>query len=181
MREPWEKGRKPHWLNRIPEIRAWLEGSDAPFLDRSAVERAFGLRRRQAISVLHELGAYQVGQALVAPRERVLAFLSGAATTRAGRAEIVRRRRVREILEEARKDTIARGVRFLVPSPTAQAPPPTIAGLPGSVRLSKGELHMTFTKTEELLQLLFQLSKAIASDFPTFEALAEGPRDPGRG
>jgi hypothetical protein len=51
-----------------------------------------------------------------------------------------------------------------------------MAGLPDHVHLAPGELRVTFATTEELLQLLYDLSRAIAHDFPTFQSLAEaGP------
>jgi hypothetical protein len=43
---------KPEWLLRLPEIRAELEHLEVPVVDRSGVERIFGLKRRRAIELL---------------------------------------------------------------------------------------------------------------------------------
>jgi hypothetical protein len=40
---------KPLWLLHILEVASQLETFDVPVLDRSIIERVFGLRRRQAI------------------------------------------------------------------------------------------------------------------------------------
>ena len=53
---------KPAWLLKIPEIVTMLESFGVPVVDRAIIERLFGLRRRQAIELLHRLGGYQTGK-----------------------------------------------------------------------------------------------------------------------
>jgi hypothetical protein len=48
---------KPAWLLKIPEIIRMLEAFDVPVVDRAIIERLFGLRRRQAIELLHRFAA----------------------------------------------------------------------------------------------------------------------------
>jgi len=68
---------QPTWIERVPTILAFLESEDAPlFLDRPAVERLFGLRRRQAIELLRRCGGYQVGKTFLVLRETMVQFLN---------------------------------------------------------------------------------------------------------
>ncbi len=51
------------WLERVPEILAWLKAADSPpFLDRPSPELLFGVKRRQAIELMHRMAGYQVGK-----------------------------------------------------------------------------------------------------------------------
>ena len=55
---------RPSILDRPhPRNHSTLQAPDVPpFLDRPAIERLFGLRRRQSITLMHRLGGYQVGK-----------------------------------------------------------------------------------------------------------------------
>ena len=55
---------KPVWLLRIPEIVQALQALPVPVVDRFMVERLFGVRRRRAITLMQEFGAYQSGRTL---------------------------------------------------------------------------------------------------------------------
>jgi hypothetical protein len=52
---------KTLWLLHIQEIVSQLETFDAPVVDRAIIERLSGMRRRQAIELLHRFGGYQTG------------------------------------------------------------------------------------------------------------------------
>jgi hypothetical protein len=146
-----------------------VETADVPFLDRSGVEALFGLRRRQALKMVHALGGYRVGNVLLAPRESVLHFLDATRRGKLYRAERVRRERILETIEEAKREIDARKVKLKVPR--AAAAKRTVAELPEGIRLSPTELRVTFSSGQDLLQKLYELSRAIAADFPRFEAL----------
>ena len=169
---------KPSWIKRIPAIRAAVEGLDAPFVDRRGVEELFRLRSRQAIKLLRLLAGYQVGNSLVVSREGLLRFLVATEHGDAYRAEALRRVRVTEALEEARLEAGARKIRFKVASKLGQ----TLADLPTSIRLAPGELHVAFKDSQDLLQQLFALSRAMGRDFAGFEkVIAEVSPDDGVG
>ena len=159
---------KPRWLKRLPEIRVALDRANAPFLDRSSVESLFGVRRRQALKLVHALGGYRVGNVLLAPRQAVLDFLDATLRGKQYRAERVRRERVIDTIEEARREIHARKVTFKVP---VVGPKRTLAELPEGVRLSPTELQVSFAGAQDLLEKLFQLSRAMAADFARFEGL----------
>jgi hypothetical protein len=168
---------KPRWLKRLPEIRVALEKSKAPFLDRSSVESLFGVRRRQALKLVHTLGGYRVGNVFLAPREAVIDFLDATLHGKQYRAERVRRERVIDSIDEARREIHARKVTFRVP---VVAPRRTLAELPEGVRLSPTELQVSFAGAQDLLEKLFLLSRAMAADFARFEDLVRDgtPRKP---
>ena len=57
---------KPSWLLRVNDILADLsrpELTSLPFLSRAAIETLFGLKRRQAIQIMHAIGGFQIGKA----------------------------------------------------------------------------------------------------------------------
>jgi hypothetical protein len=160
---------KPSWFRRLRKITATVEATDSPFFDREALERVFGLKRRQAINLAHELGGYSVGKALLVPRETLVAFLAATGEGQAYQVEEHRRRRVREAVDEARRDLDARRVTFKVPVVASR----TIKDLPAGVLVGPGRLEVTGANANDLLQKLFALSRAIASDFRTFEGIVD--------
>lgn len=166
---------KPRWLKRVPRIRATVEASDVPFFDRAAIEKLFGVKRRQAIHLVRNLAGYEVGNALVAPRETVLAFLRAKQTGGDYQGEVLRLRRVREAVEEAERLLEARKVTIKVPAATR-----TLKELPAGIRLGPGLLEVECTDAQDLLQKLFALSRTIATDFKAFEGLIGG-QTPNRG
>src|SRR5574341_622892 len=95
---------KPRWLKRLPEIRVAVERSRVPFLDRSAIESLFGLRRRQALKMVRALGGYRVGNVFLAPRDSVLDFLDATLRGKQYRADRVRRERILETIEDAKRE-----------------------------------------------------------------------------
>jgi hypothetical protein len=161
---------KPTWLMRVPEILEVLRGSPVPFLTRAALESLFQLQRRQTIYLLRRLGGYQIGKAFVIDRQRLIDWLEGLTAGHELRWEGERRRRVEEVVEQARSETSARRI-------TIQAPPSslntTLGGLPPGISLKPGELKIQFYGTEDLLRQLFELSQAIANDYQRFQQVVE--------
>src|ERR1035441_3888487 len=66
---------KAAWSLKIPNIVAALETFDVPVVDRAIIEHLFGLRRRQAIELLHRLGGYQAGRTFLVDRHVLMANL----------------------------------------------------------------------------------------------------------
>ncbi len=158
----------PIWYRRLPEIKEALRRLEQPLLDRAGIEKLFRVRKRQAVEMMKSMDAEVVGGAFVVSRSRVAAFVSEGRRARAAWIDQVRRTRLTEAIEEARRDLAARAVRVPV-SPTLRAA--TLTTLPETIQLRKGELRIAFRDAGELLQQLFALSQAIGRDFPTFEAL----------
>jgi hypothetical protein len=160
----------PQWYHRLPEIKLAISAAKIRLLDRAAVETFFNVSRRQAIRILARFGRPQHGKEQRVLTERVLAWLDELERGDGFATDRERRRRVREAVLEARTMVEARKVSFRpVPSPTER---PTIKNLPAGVEIAPGELRVTFDEPQALLEKLFALSKAIAADFLTFEAIA---------
>jgi hypothetical protein len=108
---------EPQWLLRIPEIIDELSALPAPVVDRSVIERAFGVRRRRAIHLLGWFGGYQVGRTFVIEREALLRQLREIASGERFRFEKRRHEKLAEGLERVRKHREAARVRFPAPAP----------------------------------------------------------------
>jgi len=166
---------KATWLLRVPEILAAVADSSVPFFDRAAVEQLFQLRRRQAVNLMRKFGGYQVGKAFLIPRQELVRQLELIALGAEFQWEDRRKQRVEELLEDARRAAKARQVEIAVP---ASARGGRLDGLPSTVHLSPGQLSVHFQSPEDLLRQLFELSKAIGSDYEGFLA---GVRPPSAG
>lgn len=158
---------QPSWIHRLPDIRAQVEQPHAPlWWDRSAVETLFGLRRRQAIALLHQLGAQRIGTGLAVERAALLRFLEDPRRRAASGDEHDRSARVAIALGKARGDLAGRRISI----PTSYDPDRIdFAGLPAGIDLERQQLRISFASPTELLEKLFALGQALANDYETFE------------
>ena len=164
---------EPQWLLRLPAIIEEISALDAPVVDRSVIERVFGVRRRRAIHLLGCFGGYQVGRTFVVPRDAMVAQLRIMAAGERFQLEKRRYEKLAEGLERLRKDQRASQIAVPVPEPAAVP-----AGLPPGVTLQAGRLTVDFVGVQELLGKLYGVARAAAEDFSAFEAVAGGtPRD----
>ena len=114
---------KPSWLLRVTQILKDLDREEMaahPFLTRAAVEKLFGLKRRQAIELMHSVESYQIGKTLVVGRAKLAAWLRRASLGEQVWWEQVRHTRVEEVLEEVRQEREARRQRAVVPPSTLE-------------------------------------------------------------
>jgi hypothetical protein len=162
---------KPEWLLRLPDIRAELEHLNVPVVDRSGVERIFGLRRRRAIELMHEFGGYQAGRTFLLDRARLLEALQSLESREDYIAEKRRRQRLRDVVEASREHLILTRVRIPV---RAAAVRPSLDRLAPGVLLLPGVLSIEFRHPIELLEKLYWLAQAIGHDFEKFEGLLPG-------
>src|SRR5579862_6233814 len=103
---------KPMWLLQVPEILEELAEMKAPFLDRTAVERLFGVRRRRAIQLMSGFGGgYLVGKTFLISRRQLIASLEGVARGEEFFFESRRRERLVHDLEKTRKEIRGRRVK----------------------------------------------------------------------
>src|SRR5689334_6852241 len=96
---------QPQWLLHLPLILSELEAVPAPVIDRAAIERLFGVRRRRAIGLMSRFGGYQVGRTFVVDRRQLIAALE--AMRSGDRFDYERRRKTRVVegLEQARRQS----------------------------------------------------------------------------
>jgi|SRR5579862_4322124 len=161
---------KPQWLLQIPEILALAEAFDVPVVDRATIERLFGLRRRQAIELLHRFGGYKAGQTILVDRGQLIEHLRRLAGGEEFEWERRRKERLDKAVDELRRHRAAARVRIPVQSDVFSR---QVADLPAGVALEAGHLRIEFSGTEDLLSKLFELTQAASNDFDRFRAAAE--------
>ena len=161
---------KAEWLVRLPEIRAALERFDAPVVDRSVIEELFGLKRRRAIVLMHQLGGYQAGRTFLVDRLRLLGRLAAFEGDGDYHIEKRRRERLQGFLCASREHLLA--TRIAIPAGDAETRF-TLDSLGPGVRLTPGMLSIEFGQPVELLQKLHTLAQAIAHEFEKFEGMAK--------
>jgi hypothetical protein len=162
---------KPRWWLHIPEIRTMLVDAGLPVVDRAAVERLFGLQRRQAIELMHHFGGYQAGRTFLIAREQILAQLDSILATGEYEQETTRRERLTATIETLQRTRQTEAVRIGVPAEVFDSRMQTLS--PG-VHLQAGKLEIEFVGPEDLLRKLFGLAQAVANDYAEFERAATG-------
>jgi hypothetical protein len=165
--------RKSEWLERLPAILTQIRALPAPVVDRATVEGLFGVRRREAIRLLHRFGGFQAGKTFLISRDELLRQLDNLEATDDFRAESKRRRRLADDLATMREDVTARRVPIAASHQTTSG---SIKQLGPNVRLKPDRLEIEFKSPEELLTRLFELARTIASDFEGFTKLLEVPQ-----
>ena len=85
-----------------------------PVIDRAAVERLFGLRRRQAIELLNRFGGYQAGRTFLIGREQLISQLDSMAASGEYRQEAARRERLAGSIEKIQRTRQTEAVRIPV-------------------------------------------------------------------
>ena len=158
----------PEWLLRLPEIRAEVQRLAVPVVDRSGIERIFGLKRRRAIELMHEFGGYQAGRTFLVERQGLLRTLEALQSQDGYLAERRRRERLLDFVEASREHWLATQVRIPVRPATAR---PSLDRLAPGVHLAPGVLSIEFVQPVDLLEKLYGLAQAITHDFEKFEGL----------
>ena len=160
---------QPSWHVRVPEILAALSVPDSPpILDRSAFERLFQVRRRQAIRLITQCDGYQVGKTFLAGRDNVITFLE--AVNQSGQAQVARGHRVRvgAALNAAANQLTAEQTR-IVPQRRAGSTLHSAIHFP-----APGTVQISFDDATGLLTRLVELATLAANDFPRFRRVVEG-------
>jgi hypothetical protein len=150
---------KPSYLHRVTEILAEARiPKPIPFFRRCDVEALFGLKRRQAINLMHEMGAVRVSNEIAVPQDDLVAWLEKRALDPRRTREIRRRERVIGRIVELKAETAARAVKIVLPSP------PGSPEWPEGVSVQPGVLSISFRTDQELLERLFLLARVFAAN-----------------
>jgi hypothetical protein len=158
---------QPAWIHRLASILAELRTLDTDYLDRLVVEQIFGVRERRARQLMAGLPCLQVGNAVAVSRSALIERLETTAAGDRFQWEIKRRERVIKSLDTLRKHAAARRVQFPAP---LDARDRRLASLPADIDLRPGELRIRFAGPQDLAAKLFELSQAMANDWPAIEA-----------
>ena len=159
--------RKVEWIQQLPEAIEKLQHFPAPVVDRAALEIVLRIQRRVAIRLMHRFGGFQAGKTFLIDRLALIEQLQLLAKGDEAGREQVRRCRLEERLESARRLAPGRKVRIEVAPDVRER---VFRDLPKGIDLRPGELRITFVDPEDLLRQLFELSQALANDFEGFRA-----------
>ncbi len=160
----------PQWFQRLPEIVEELSALEAPVVDRATLEQVFGLSRRATINLMHRFGGYQAGKTFLVDRQPLIERLRSIVKGEDYDYEQKRKERLVEILAKLRRQRAGAQVSIPVEPDVFSR---KLADLPEGVSLEPGELRITFTGAEDLLQKLFELGQAISNDFEQFRKVVE--------
>lgn len=149
---------KPSYIHRLPAILAEARTpKPIPFFRRCDIEALFGLGRRQAINLMHEIGAVRVSNEIAIPQTDLVSWLEERMLDPARNQEIRRQERVIGRIVELKAETAARAVKIVLPDPA-----PSV-DLPEGVSLQPGILTISFNNEEQLFERLFLLARSFAA------------------
>jgi hypothetical protein len=158
---------KPSYLVRLPAILAEARASKPiPFFRRGDIEALFGLKRRQAIKLMHKVGAIRVSQEIAVDQRDLISWIERLAASPESAREEARQVRVVERIVELKAEAAARARKIALPDG------PPFPGMPQGVTLSPGTLSIEFKTGQELLERLFALARVLARHPTTVDDLA---------
>jgi hypothetical protein len=142
-----------------------------PVVDRAAVESLFGLRRRQAIELMHQFGGYQAGRTFLIGRGQLIEQLDSFHAGDDCQRETARRERLSATIEKIQRTRKGEAIRIPVSPDVFDT---RMQSLGSDVQLRPGKLEIEFAGAEDLLTKLFSLSQAVANDYAAFERVITG-------
>lgn len=128
-----------------------------PFFRRRDIEALFGLKKRQAVNLMHRIGAVRVSRELAVEQRDLVRWLEGMMSNPSAAVEQRRRQAVIERIVEFKAETAARRIRIVLPD---RKPP---VDLPEGVSLQPGLLTVFFDNEQQLLERLFLLARVLAA------------------
>lgn len=160
-------GRRLSWLDRLYPISRTVAGSARSHYDRKDLQQLFEIQPRSAQNLMAALPTVPIGRARLVDRETLSNFLQQlqqADDPAQAFAEI----------REGKGKTVQRKLRTLV----LQDVQTDIDTLPSSLRLSPGELQVTFKTVEQLAEALMHLAVVLDKQLNEFIARYEVPSEP---
>lgn len=149
---------QPSYIHKLEGILAEArKPKPIPFLRRPDIEALFGLRKRQAVNLMHRIGAVRVSRELAVEQRDLVRWLEQMAEDPSVAAEWRRHQRVIGRIVELKAETAARAVKIVLPDPE-----PSVE-LPDGVSLRPGLLTVSFDNDHQLLERLFLLARVLAT------------------
>ena len=148
----------PSYIHKLEGILAEARSpKPIPFFRRRDIEALFGLKKRQAVNLMHRIGAIRVSRELAVEQRDLIWWLEQMLSDPSVASEQRRHERVIGRIVELKAETAARAVRIVLPDP---APP---VDLPEGVSLQPGLLTVSFENEQQLLERLFLLARVLAT------------------
>lgn len=128
-----------------------------PFFRRRDIEALFGLKKRQAVNLMHRIGAVRVSRELAVEQRELIRWLERMMSDSSVEVEQRRHDAVIERIVELKAEAAARSIKIVLPD---GKPPPD---LPDGVSLRPGLLSVSFDSGQQLLERLFLLARVLAT------------------
>jgi len=148
----------PTYIHKLEAILAEARlAKPIPFFRRRDIEALFGLKKRQAINLMHRIGAVRVSRELAVEQRHLVRWLELRIAQPSVAAEWRRHETVIDRIVELKAETAARAVKIVLPDPS-----PSL-DLPEGVSLQPGLLTVSFASEQQLLERLFVLARVLAT------------------
>lgn len=148
----------PSYIHKLESILTEARApKPIPFLRRRDIEALFGLKKRQAVNLMHRIGAIRVSRELAVEQRDLIGWLEQMLSDPSVAVEQRRHERVIGRIVELKAETAARAVRIVLPDPA-----PSV-DLPEGVSLQPGLLTVSFGNEQQLLERLFLLARVLAA------------------
>jgi hypothetical protein len=149
---------KPSYIHNLEGIlKEARSPKPIPFFRRGDIQALFGLQKRQAVNLMHQIGAVRVSRELAVPQRDLVRWLEEMIADPAVQMERHRHNRVIDRIIELKAETAARAVKIVLPDPA-----PSV-DLPAGVSLEAGLLTIAFESEEQLMERLFLLARVLAT------------------
>ncbi len=148
----------PSYIYKLAGILAEARSpKPIPFFRRRDIEALFGLKKRQAVNLMHRIGAIRVSRELAVEQRELVRWLEQMLSDPSVAVEQRRHEAVIDRIIELKAETAARAVRIVLPD---QLPS---RELPDGVSIRPGLLTVSFETEQQLLERLFLLARVLAT------------------
>jgi hypothetical protein len=137
-----------------------------PFFRRRDIEALFGLKKRQAVNLMHRIGAVRVSRELAVEQRDLVRWLERTISDPSVAVEQRRHDAVVERIIELKAETAARAIHIILPDRAPSVP------LPEGISLEPGMLTVSFENQQQLLERLFLLARVLATQPQLLSSLA---------
>jgi hypothetical protein len=162
--------RQPVLVHKLARILSEARSpKPIPFFRRRDIEALFGLKKRQAVNLMHRIGAIRVSRELAVDKRDLIAWLEQMLENPSVSIEQRRHERVIDRIVELKAETAARAIKIVLPEPKQTVQ------LPEGVSLEPGLLTISFDNEQQLLERLFLLARVLATQ-PHVLSAASRPR-----
>jgi hypothetical protein len=128
-----------------------------PFFRRRDIEALFGLKKRQAVNLMHRIGAVRVSREIAVEQRVLVRWLERLIAEPSMSRKWRRHETVIDRIIELKAETAARSVKIVLPDQSPNA------DLPDGVSLQPGLLTISFGSQQQLLEQLFLLARVLAT------------------
>lgn len=149
----------PSYVHKLAGILAEARSpKPIPFFRRRDIEALFGLKKRQAVNLMHRIGAVRVSRELAVDKRDLIDWLEQMIDNPSVAIEQRRHERVIGRIVELKAEAAARAIKIVLPEtkPSMQ--------LPDGVSLEPGLLTISFEHEQQLLERLFLLARVLAGE-----------------